>query len=91
MAKQAYGSEHQRRRAELLPRAYGRPCPRCGLPMLRGQVLQLGHTVDLALNPRAVGDRIEHQACNQKAGARTRNALAKYRVSARLRGLRGLR
>lgn len=89
MAKPAYGSAHQRRRAELLPKAYGTPCPRCGLPMLKGQALQLGHSVDLALNPRAVGDRIEHAGCNQAAGRQVRDALAKYRVQNR--GLVGRR
>lgn len=86
-----YGFEHQQRRAELLPLAYGKPCPRCGMPMLRGEQLDLGHSTDVALNPHAVGDRIEHEACNRRAGAQLRNALAKYRVKGRAAGLRGLR
>lgn len=86
-----YGSAHQRRRAELLPHAYGKSCPRCGMPMLRGERLDLGHSTDVALNPTAVGDRIEHEACNRRAGAQLRNALAKYRVKGRAAGLRGRR
>jgi 5-methylcytosine-specific restriction endonuclease McrA len=61
------GIEHQRRRAELLPKAYGTSCPLCGRVMLRGQVLHLDHTV-----PRSkggtVGDRIVHGPCNVSRG-----------------------
>lgn len=78
-----YDSAHRRRRAELLPMAFGTPCPRCGLPMLKGQQLDLGHAVDVALNPRAKGERIEHASCNRRAGAATRDALAKYRAAKR--------
>jgi len=56
----AYGYVHQQRRAELLPDAYGTPCPRCGELMLRGQALDLGHSTDLVVDSQAVGDRIEH-------------------------------
>ncbi len=65
---QAYGSAHQRRRDELLPKALNTPCPRCDRLMLRGQELDLGHSEDLALNPGAKGDRIEHSVCNRSAG-----------------------
>lgn len=65
-----YGAAHQRRRAELLPGAYNTRCPRCGQLMLRGQDLDLGHGEDLALNPGAKGDRIEHADCNRAAGGR---------------------
>lgn len=62
------GWEHQQTKARLLPEAYGKPCPRCGLKMLKGQELELGHTVDLVDDPNAKGDRIEHMECNRKAG-----------------------
>lgn len=66
----AYGNEHQKRRRELLPGAYNTACPRCGQLMLRGQELDLGHSEDLAVNPAAKGDRIEHADCNRAAGGR---------------------
>ena len=70
---------HNRRRAELLPLAYNTPCPRCGLLMLKGQPLDLGHSQDAALWPGRIGDRIEHRSCNRAAGAKTRQALAPFR------------
>lgn len=70
---------HNRRRAELLPLALNMPCPRCSLPMLKGQSLDLGHTADAALVPGRIGDRIEHTSCNRRAGAEVRKALAKYK------------
>lgn len=79
MADPAYGAEHQQRREELLPDAYGKPCPRCKLPMLRGQDLDLGHSTDLALDPNAVGDRIEHTRCNRSDGAELKQRISKYR------------
>lgn len=81
MARTAYGTEHQRRRAELLPAAYNTPCPRCGRLMLRGQELDLGHSEDLALNPGAKGDRIEHADCNRAAGGRLGHYLRQMRPS----------
>lgn len=81
MARPEYGSEHQKRREELLPSAYNTPCPRCGDLMLRGQDLHLGHTEDLAVNPNAKGDRIEHADCNTKAGGKLGNRQAKFRPS----------
>lgn len=68
--RQAYGQAHRVRREKLLPQAYNTPCPRCGHVMLRGQDLDLGHTEDLAVNPAAKGDRIEHADCNRAAGGR---------------------
>lgn len=63
-----YGNRHKQQRARLLPHAYNTPCPRCDRLMLRGQVLDLGHSVDLVLNPNSLGDRIEHADCNRSAG-----------------------
>ncbi len=70
MAENVYGTAHQKRRAELLPAAYGTPCPRCGEIMFDTDDLDLGHSVDVALDPHAVGDRIEHAHCNRSAGGR---------------------
>jgi hypothetical protein len=64
----AYSGPHQAIRRALLPYAYGRPCPRCGRPMLPGQKLDLGHTDD-----RAGYSGIEHARCNRAAGARLGN------------------
>jgi hypothetical protein len=61
----AYSGPHQAIRRALLPDAYGRPCPRCGLPMLAGQGLDLGHTDD-----RAAYSGMEHATCNRAAGGR---------------------
>lgn len=64
----AYAGPHRAIRRALLPYAYGRPCPRCGRPMLPGQALDLGHTDD-----RAAYSGIEHARCNRQAGARLGN------------------
>jgi hypothetical protein len=63
--QRGYDQGHVRMREALLPGAYGKPCPRCGELMLRGQALDLGHSVDLRVDPRARGDRIEHAHCNR--------------------------
>lgn len=76
-----YGWEHQQRRDALLPDAYGTPCPRCRKPMLRGQDLDLGHSTDLAYDPQAIGDRIEHASCGRSAGAVLGSKLRKFRPS----------
>jgi hypothetical protein len=70
----AYAGPHQAIRRALLPDAYGRPCPRCGFPMLPGQALDLGHTDD-----RAAYSGIEHARCNRQAGARLGNARRRAR------------
>ena len=63
-----YSGPHQAIRRALLPDAYGRPCPRCGLPMLPGQALDLDHTDD-----RAGYLGMSHARCNRQAGARLGN------------------
>jgi hypothetical protein len=68
-ARGAYGGRHQATRRALLPDAYGRPCPRCGLPMLPGQALDLDHTDD-----RVGYLGCSHAKCNRAAGARLGNA-----------------
>ena len=64
----AYAGAHKSIRRALAPAAYGRPCPRCGLPMLPGQPLDLGHTDD-----RAGYQGMEHARCNRSAGAKLGN------------------
>lgn len=64
-----YGPEQKRLRRALLPDAYGRPCPRCGRPMLPGQPLDLDHTDD-----RGGYLGMAHARCNRAAGARLGNA-----------------
>lgn len=67
--QRGYDAAHERLRAQLLPLAYGTLCPRCGLPMLPGQDLDLGHTVARSVDPTSRADRIEHAHCNRSAGA----------------------
>lgn len=76
-----YGWEHQQTRERLLPFAYNTPCPRCGELMLRGQELELGHSVDHADDPNAKGDRIEHARCNESAGAQAQQRRRKFAPS----------
>jgi hypothetical protein len=66
--QRGYDAEHDRTRAHLLPLAYGKPCPRCGQPMLPGQALDLGHRVARAVDPHCRADRMEHASCNRSAG-----------------------
>lgn len=63
--QRGYDSEHDTTRERLLPHAYGKPCPRCGEPMLRSQALDLGHSVPLRADPTSHADRIEHAHCNR--------------------------
>lgn len=84
------GWEHDKKRAELLPKAYGKPCPRCGLPMLKGQDLDLGHAQAMVYTGRRVGDRIEHASCNRRDGQRIQREVGKLRRSAVARMRKGL-
>jgi len=65
--QRGYDNQHVRTREALLPGAYGRPCPRCGKPMLHGQALDLGHPDDapLRVDPTSRANRIEHSSCNR--------------------------
>lgn len=76
-----YGAAHQRRKRQLLPKALNTPCPRCGQPMLRGQDLDLGHSIDLVTDPNAIGDQIEHAQCNRAAGGKIGNERQRLRPS----------
>lgn len=70
MTTPKYGHSHQRLRAQLLPRAYGKPCHFCNHPMLPGQQLDLDHTED------GHGYRgMTHSRCNRADGARKTNEL----------------
>lgn len=69
-----YGSAHQALRRVLLPYAYGKPCVRCGRPMLPGQPLDLDHTDD-----GAAYQGFAHASCNRAAGARSGNARRRAR------------
>lgn len=67
------GNAHQQLRRRLLPLAYGKPCRRCGQPMLKGQRLDLGHPEDrprMADPHNLTGAAIEHRSCNRRAGQR---------------------
>jgi hypothetical protein len=79
--KPAYGHEHQKRRAKLLPDAYGTLCPLCGEPMLRGQELELDHSTKLMNDPTSKGDRIVHARCNERDGALAQQAKDRYAPS----------
>lgn len=63
-----YDAEHQRLREILIDRDMGKPCPRCGLPMIAGQDFQAGHSVDLAVDPQGKADQLEHAHCGSSAG-----------------------
>ena len=78
---QTYDREHQLTRERLLPGAYNTPCPRCGHLMLKGQELQLGHTVDAVIDPSSKGDRIEHANCNESAGGKLGAQRLKFKPS----------
>jgi hypothetical protein len=62
----AYGWTHRRRRAALLPQAYGTPCPRCGELMLATQRLELDHSDPRTKDAALPGDRITHATCNRR-------------------------
>lgn len=64
-SQRGYGVAHKKTRRQLLPKAIGTACPLCGQPMLAGQPLDLDHTVPLAIDATAKGDRIVHATCNR--------------------------
>lgn len=77
------GHGHQRLREQLLPGAYGKPCPKCGEPMLPGQELDLGHAQDRAVyGAHNQGARqMEHARCNRQSGQALGSALRRARRS----------
>lgn len=76
--ERGYDRDHRALKARLIRRlardiAAGKPawpCPRCDQPMYPTQNLQLGHTVDRALDPTSRADRLEHAGGNLAAGGR---------------------
>jgi hypothetical protein len=76
-----YSEAHRRARARLLPQAYNTDCPLCERIMLRGQELDLDHSVPYVINPGSAGDRIVHAQCNRSAGGRLGNERRKFRPS----------
>jgi hypothetical protein len=80
MAKPQYGYEHRKARARAIDAMpNGAPCPRCNRPMYKWQRLQLGHVVSVAMGGSGGPTRIEHGACNERAGARLGNRLRRVR------------
>lgn len=77
-SRRGYGTAHRKRRAALLPFAYGKPCPMCGETMELTQKLALDHSTPLALGG-TVGDRIVHYSCNHRAGSKLGAAIAMAR------------
>lgn len=60
--RRGYGRRHHELRLRMLPLAIGRPCSRCGEPMLEGQPLDLDHTDD-----REGYRGFSHASCNRRA------------------------
>lgn len=76
-AQRGYGHAHRARRQAMLPEAYGKPCPQCGVVMGPDMALDAGHSIPLAHDPNAKADRIECAECNRTAGGRTRGRSAR--------------
>ena len=70
-----YGYGFQKLRKQLLPQAWGKPCVRCGQPLLKGQEIHLDHA-DWDRS-RVLG--FSHRACNLRAAARKARAIQLYR------------
>ena len=73
-----YGAEHQQLRAQLLPSAYGKPCTRCGKPLLPGQALHFDHN-----DARTGYLGFAHAWCNKRAGARKGSRIAHRKAKAK--------
>jgi hypothetical protein len=71
MPKPQYGYAHRQARKRALDMmVHGALCPRCNRPMYKWQRLQLGHSVSVAMGGSDSPTRIEHGACNERAGQR---------------------
>lgn len=68
--KRGYGQAHRRKVAAERPLQIGKPCVRCGWPMLKGQAIQLDHTDD-----RSGYLGWSHQVCNVRASNQRRAAI----------------
>jgi 5-methylcytosine-specific restriction endonuclease McrA len=70
------GAAHQKDRHRLLAALRdGDPCPRCGQPMYRWQLLDRDHVIDRALGGGDGPAVLSHQHCNRSAGARMGNKM----------------
>jgi hypothetical protein len=78
--QRGYGAEHKRRVAAERPLQVGKPCVRCGWPMLAGQDIQLDHADD-----RKSYLGWSHRACNVGASNQRRAAIARARGTAKRR------
>jgi hypothetical protein len=67
-----YDYAYVKLRKALLPKAYGTPCVRCGLPMLPGQKLHLDHD-DLGPQhpPRICSPGVQHPRSSQESKSHT--------------------
>jgi hypothetical protein len=70
--QRGYDTAHDREAEAVKAQAIAerRPCPRCGEPMLAGQDLDAGHSIDRVRSPGARADRVEHASCNRSAGGK---------------------
>ena len=69
-----YGRRHRAIRAAMLPYAEGKPCVRCGLPIEKGQAVDLDHNDD-----GQTYRGLAHQSCNRRAGAERGHLLRQAR------------
>jgi len=79
-----YGRAHKKRRVALIAQAILQrwPCPKCGLPILADQALDLGHAEgDKARG--LPGSRPEHRSCN-RGGPPPPSAIAAAKRSPRI-------
>lgn len=65
-----YTTPMRREAATIRANAIGKTCWRCGKPILPGQRVQAGHTVDRVRRPGSLPDAPEHAACNESAGGK---------------------
>ena len=71
--QRGYGSRHQEIRKRLLPLAIGRPCSRCGNPMLDPKDIDLDHSDDR----KGYRDGLfSHSSCNRSAAGFKSNGTA---------------
>jgi hypothetical protein len=70
-----YGQEHRRKVKAERPLQVGKPCARCGWPMLAGQRIQLDHDD----NDRTHYLGWSHAACNVRASNKRRARLRRAR------------
>ena len=76
--ERGYGEPHRRKVKAERPLQVGKPCCRCGWPMLAGQKIQLDHTDD-----RTGYLGWSHQACNVRASNQRRARLARRGTATR--------